>query len=552
MRWRALRLRTMIKLETVKEYEKLKMQEEIKRSIYTPDPSYEKWEYPLFGRDYYELESLRSAYERIKSKDGNFTHGFRRQTLDGIDWTWFLKTSEQLKSGIWSPVPVMEVEIPKGMKGIFKVELSDYKNPGRRLKLFPADPKGKKRPLGIPDPKDKIVQEALRADIERKIEPKLDTYAYRRNIGPTQAVRKIQSWKGLTWMIEGDIKGYFDNVDHEILVRDLEECGIEENKIKVIRKILKAGKISGNRYIETRKGTPQGGVISPLLANLYLHKFDEYVKGELKERNKHLKIEYVRFADDWIIGTNGTLKETKVIKEMCEKFLWENRKLELSKEKTLITNTKRRATFLGFEITRARYKKKLGKRKKDKLRVIAEMNTINQKLTVRGMVYMKEDYSELSLIKKTIKNYIRSAREELSYVRIADNKKDMESTCWSLKNLVFSHVAVHRWRLRGKQVTVKRIRSLYAEMYEMGLDNEIKKLIALIHKGDKKPLKYDFSYIKCALRNECEMCGSEMNVRVRSILRKQHTEGLPNAVSKWFKEKNRKHASICKSCEERE
>ena len=235
---------------------------------------------------------------------------------------------------------------------------------------------------------------------------KENSHGFRPSKGCHTALMQIkEEWTGITWVVEGDIKGFFDNVNHEILINILRKKIKDERFLNLIRKFLKAGYIENNIKYNTYGGTPQGGIISPILANIYLHEWDCFIETKIKEFNKGVKrrthpqyqlwmsryrkardkykktndmqykikmeqaleqrnkypsldffdenfkrMKYVRYADDWMIGIIGTKEDADNIKLMATKWFDENLRLELSSEKTYVTNIEKGVKFLGYEI----------------------------------------------------------------------------------------------------------------------------------------------------------------------------------------------------------
>ena len=232
---------------------------------------------------------------------------------------------------------------------------------------------GKMRPLGIPNAIDKIIQECIRITIEPILEGKMfnHSYGFRPMRSQQNAIGRITSTifrTGYTWVVEGDIKGFFDNVNHNVLIKKLYGMGIRDKRIlAIIKQMLKCG-IMGE-CSENKIGTPQGGIISPLLANVYLNSFDWYVSNAWESKatkrqysSNDTRIEslrkcsnlapayLVRYADDWVIITD-TRKNAILWKENAKKFLAKELKLELSDEKTKITQISRKPIkFLGVKI----------------------------------------------------------------------------------------------------------------------------------------------------------------------------------------------------------
>ncbi len=334
----------------------------------------------------FNAEMFYVAYERIYANPGNMTPGTDGETIDGMSIPRIEKLITSLQNETYQPQPSRRVYIPK-------------KN-------------GKKRPLGIPAFNDKLVQEVVRMILEAIYEKSFNycSHGFRPERSCHTALAQVKkSFNGTCWFIEGDIKGFFDNISHDILIGILKERIDDERFIRLIRKFLNAGYSEEWVFHKTYSGTPQGGIISPILANIYLDKLDRYMmeytskfdKGEKREQNRAAKdfvnarkrnlrklakvqneeerallirkikddakqrflvpdtdemndsfkrLKYVRYADDFLIGITGSKNDAKTIKEDIKNFLNEKLALELSDEKTLITHTENTAKFLGYDI----------------------------------------------------------------------------------------------------------------------------------------------------------------------------------------------------------
>ncbi len=338
-------------------------------------------------RNLFNEQMFYVAYQRIYAKQGNMTAGTDGKTVSEMSIRRIENLIASLRDESYKPHPAKRVYIPK-------------KN-------------GKKRPLGIPSFEDKLVQEVVRMMLEAIYERFFEStsHGFRPRKSCHTALEHVQkTFLGTKWFIEGDIKGFFDNIDHNVLIGILRERIADERFLRLIRKFLNAGYIENWKYNNTYSGTPQGGIISPILANIYLDKFDKYMeeyiqtfdKGKTRQLNqeyllakdrkgklgKKLKAEtnadvradliqrmkeysnemfnlpssnemdeeyrrlkYVRYADDFIIGVVGTRAECEEIKADITQFMSEKLSLELSVEKTLITHAQDAARFLGYEIS---------------------------------------------------------------------------------------------------------------------------------------------------------------------------------------------------------
>jgi group II intron reverse transcriptase/maturase len=221
---------------------------------------------------------------------------------------------------------------------------------------------GQKRPLGIPPLADRVVQELLRSVLEPIFESRFHphSYGFRPFRSTHHAIQRVRSLikQGYTWVIEGDIKGFFDHVDHDILMQLVRRDVGDPRVLSLIRAFLKAGVLEDGTFTVSDEGTPQGGILSPLLANIYLNELDWYVASMYENLPKHSRKKQPfgcfisRFADDFVILVRGTEEQAKGLKADLAQFLQETLRLELSPEKTLVTHVDTGFDFLGFHIRR--------------------------------------------------------------------------------------------------------------------------------------------------------------------------------------------------------
>lgn len=343
------------------------------------------YRYERIYRLLYNKELYYAAYQNIYANPGNMTEGVDSSTADGMTLKRFDCLIEALKDESYRPKPARRVYIPK-------------KN-------------GKKRPLGVQSFDDKLLQEVVRMVLESIYEDDFEdcSCGFRPGRSCHTALQYIQKrFTGARWFIEGDIKGFFDNIDHETLIHIMEKRIHDERFLRLIRKFLNAGYMEQGQTFKTYSGTSQGGIISPILANIYLNELDTYVMEyaehfragncrkttkeakaiqfqiakrkkklgkstpeeqerlrreitELEQQRLHIpasdpmqsdyrRMQYVRYADDWLIGVIGSKKECEQIKQEIGEYLRDALKLELSEEKTLITNAKSNAHFLGYDV----------------------------------------------------------------------------------------------------------------------------------------------------------------------------------------------------------
>ncbi|HET0584299.1 TPA: group II intron reverse transcriptase/maturase [Streptococcus pneumoniae] len=334
----------------------------------------------------YNKEMYLVAYQTIYANPGHLTPGVDELTIDGMSIARIDQLIDSLKDESYQPHPSRRTYIPK-------------KN-------------GKLRPLGIPSFDDKLLQQVIKMILEAIYEGQFEpsSHGFRPNKSCHTALTQIQkTYTGTKWFIEGDIKSFFDNINHDVMIHILRERITDERFLRLIRKFLNAGYVEDWKFYKTYSGTPQGGIISPILANIYLDKFDKYMtdyvknfcqgkyrkrtpeyrqneialgkarralecvstenqRQEVIQRIRQLEKErvliphsdpmdssfkrltYTRYADDFICGVIGSKEDAHRIKADIKDYLEAVLKLELSVEKTLITNARDKAKFLGYHL----------------------------------------------------------------------------------------------------------------------------------------------------------------------------------------------------------
>ena len=318
------------------------------------------------------------AYGRIYANHGAMTPGVTQETVDGMSQTKIGRIIDAMRHERYRFDPVRRVHVPK-------------KN-------------GKTRPLGLPTWSDKLVGEIVRLLLEAYYEPRFSgrSHGFRPRRGCHTALREIaHTWTGTAWFIEADIADCFGSLDHDLMITTLSEKIHDNRFLRLVRNMLTAGYLEDWKWGATLSGAPQGGVASPILSSIYLHKLDEFVetvlipeytRGDRRARNPaYLKLQtqlatarrrgdralartlrrrmvslpsadpddpgfrrlrYCRYADDHLLGFTGPKAEAEEITQRLGQFLREDLKLELSQDKTLITHARTGAAqFLGYEIT---------------------------------------------------------------------------------------------------------------------------------------------------------------------------------------------------------
>jgi group II intron reverse transcriptase/maturase len=418
-------------------------------------------ESPVIDRNLISLLSnptlLEIAYNNIKSKPGNQTPGITPETLVGMTGEWYTETAELLRSGKFDFKPSRRINIPKAFGGT--------------------------RPLSIGSPREKIIQEAMRMILEAIYEPNFsdNSHGFRPLRSCHSALKALYTkFQDSQWLIEGDISKCFDSIEHNKLMNLIERKISDRRFTHYINKALKAGYLDLRTYKHNIAGTPQGSIISPMLANIFLHQLDVFIdslkgnfdKGDKPKRNpiarqyegkiarakakgnmklvQDLNMEarrhsfmyfedtnlrrlmYLRYADDWIIGVRGNLKETqeilKIVSDFCTSI-----GLTVTQQKTKITNlSTSRALFLGVEISRSN-KIKFSKVKSSsstkrlgfKLRMTAPIARIIKKLTDTGFIVKNEPAPRFLWLHNNhdqiIHLYNSVMREFLNYYSFAHN-----------------------------------------------------------------------------------------------------------------------------------
>ena len=551
------------------------------------------------------------AYKNLYANQGAATKGTDNDTADGFSQEYIDRIIMELSSGTYEPKPVRRTYREK-------------KN-------------GKLRPLGIPSFKDKIVQDIIRMYLEAIYEPIFSdrSHGFRPGRSCHTALTQItKDFNGIKWFIEGDIKGCFDNIDHDILLSILTRKIKDSKFINLIRKILKAGYMEEWKYHATYSGTPQGGILSPILANIYLNeldmKIDEIKKtfdktakrsstheysakkwqienvakaiktctnadekalliSESKKLKKELcripakdqsdkKIVYVRYADDFLIGVNGTKEECQQIKSLLKEYLTEHLKLELSDEKTKITHSSDCARFLSYDV-RVRRNNQLKKRSDGVIQ-----RTLN--LSVELLVPLKEKIERSMLDNKIViidkdgkfkpmhrnalvnntdleivDNYNAQTRGICNYYSMASNFGRLDYFVYLMEYSCLKTLARKHQRSIGQMIDKYRYGKTWAIPYETKSGKRYMPIVRFTDMRAKRKSRYsqDIDKIvnphygfneldKRISAKKCELCGAE-NIAFEI----HHINKLKNLKGKEMWEKvmisrKRKTLVVCKKC----
>ena len=574
------------------------------------------YKYERLYRYLFSEEMFAVAYQRIYAKQGNMTPGTDGKTIDEMSLERIERWIVSLKDESYQPHPARRVYIPK-------------KN-------------GKKRPLGIPSFEDKLVQEVVRLLLEAIYEGHFEgtSHGFRPHRSCHTALGMIQkSFAGAKWFIEGDIKGFFDNIDHNVLINILRERISDERFLRLIRKFLNAGYVEDWKYNKTYSGTPQGGIISPVLANIYLDKFDKYIKEyaakfrkgdrrsinpeywrlnnkknwlkqklqktsdeqmrksylyEIAQLSKQMlstphkdamdadfrRMQYVRYADDFLISVIGNKAECETIKADITQFMREQLKLELSDEKTLITHAQDKAKFLGYEIfirkSDAVKRNKDGVLKRDfNGAVVLTLNSavIQKKLTeynaleVRNIdgkdIWWSKPRRYMTPMKPEdiLAQYNAEIRGLYNYYSLAANvSKECASFAFIMKMSMFKTLG---WKLN---TSARKVRQKYQKDKDFVIPyNDAKgkqKYRVFYNEGFKKRnAQFDVDYDKLPQTTyvpypslverlkdgRCELCGKEGKVVMHHVRTLTKLKGN-NEWEKLMLKRHRKTLVVCEDC----
>lgn len=570
----------------------------------------------LYNPDFYLL-----AYKNIYANGGSMTPGVNGITIDGMSSQRIAKLIESLKDRSYQP------------------------NPARRTYIAKKNNPAKKRPLGIPSGDDKLVQEVIRMLLESIYEPNFSdaSHGFRPQKSCHTALTKIQkTFTGAKWFVEGDIKACFDSFDHHVLIDILRKRIDDEAFISLMWKFLKAGYMEQWQYHMTYSGTPQGSGMSPILANIYLNELDRYM-GEYKARfykptrtanpahrnmaskifyykakndkvwddlsveekkecartlrqmrseqrklpthpvqeTSYKAIQYVRYADDFIVGVIGSHEDAKKLKQDLTVFLKEKLGLTLSTEKTKITNTAENARFLGYDISVSRSQDikrlKNGKRQRVysgvvQLRMPLEKWTA--KLLEYGAIRIKKDESGKErwktmprgkLINRTdieiLSRYNSEIRGLYNYYAIAGNVSTLNHFSSRMK---YSMLKTFGSKYRCK---VRKIKERYVKNGEVTVAYKTKsgmKESVYYHDGFRKKTepalgqvdmldiykKYDKPN-SLAIRlhtNKCELCGMDCDGLEMHQVRQLKDLNGEQEWERIMLQRRRKTLAVCPSC----
>jgi group II intron reverse transcriptase/maturase len=556
----------------------------------------------------YNTDLWMMAYESIAPKPGNMTKGADDRTVDGMNLERIQVVTDDLKASRYTPTPVRRTYVKKA--------------------------NGKLRPIGIPSFEDKLLQTVVKLILEAIYEPTFSdtSHGFRPQRSCHTTLEQVKKMTGTKWWIEGDIAGFFDNLDHGTLLGILSQRIADKRFLHLIEQFLRAGYIENWQYYQTYSGTPQGGNLSPMLSNIYLNELDRWMSTKIAEFNRgktrqltpeycrvadrrrqakkkarksgdwrtyktltaqmldtqasdpqdpgFRRMTYCRYADDFLIGIIGSKADAIAMKECLTEYLRTELHLELSPDKTLITNARKRVRFLGYDIMRWPGERRLRYRRNgvsvikrvanqqltllipwDKIQMFAQpYGTVqNWRGQSRGnLAYLSE--LELLLL------YNAEIRGFLGYYVLADNLTKIASNILWLTTASFLRTLAdkHRSTLKQEAKHLKRGPNHYVVTYtkDDGTTREYE-LVSSTRQLERKKVSFDTN-LDCIpserhyrtntelgqrLRaNECEWCGT----RQRPI-EVHHIRKLKNLAGKspWERimlARRRKTLILCKTC----
>lgn len=532
---------------------------------------------------------LVSCWVRIRSNKGSLTPAFDG-SIDGIKESWFIETAGKIRNG-------------------------GYKFQAARRKYIPKPNSDKLRPLTMPSPKDKIVQEGMRFLLEIIFEPLFrdSSYGWRPNRGCLMALNDIRmKCKGCSWYIEGDIDQQFPTLNHNILISIIKTKVDDQAFIDLLYKYMKVGYGENLKKVTPMQiGVIQGGIFSPILANIYMNPFDEWVESHLmsifntgnkREKNPEyfkkyyqdgLKVKdksirsiltmdpsyrrmyYFRYADDFIIGVDGSKEDCEKLKNEINAFLQNKLNMVLNLKKTKITNaTKDYAKFLGYRIHKTKMSKmsirrnKLGRLSRIVPRPVldAPINEIVKKLIERKYATKAGNPTRNGRfinhhLSDTINHYRAVERGILNYYSLCNNYGKLAARVHFILKYSCVLTIASKMKLKTKKkvfkkygkdlkilnekgkiitcyptIDYKRPRKSYLKSFKNFDENLIEKIDTRVRRGQRD------------LKGPCVVCGSNVNIEIHHLrsLRKRPRKGdfLEDMMSKM----NRKQVPLCKSC----
>lgn len=532
---------------------------------------------------------LIAAWVRIRSKQGSLTPALNPTTLDGIDLSWFEETANQMRNGKFQFAPSRRKYIPKL--------------------------NGKERPLTMPSPRDKIIQEAMRFLIMLIFEGDFskNSHGWVTGRGCHTALNQIRTeFSQDNWYIEGDIDQQFPSLNHNILVDLLKTKITDQAFTDLIYKYLRVGYgTSPKNIIPMKIGAIQGGPVSPILANIYMLPFDnwvdtylipKYTKGKRKRANpiytkmirsgkvtdhsipslmpndkNFLRLHYVRYADDFIMGVNGPKSHCAQIARECKTFLFERLKLTLNLEKTKITHSQEdSALFVGYRIHKTKLSKNKiainskGRRTRRVTNTVldAPIKRIVEKLILKSYARTNGNPTRNGrfinhTLYEIIEHYKTVERGILQYYSLANNYGRVAARVYYILKYSCALTIASKMKLK----TLRRVFNKYGKNISIKDQKENVKTNypSISYKRPKKnPQILAFDYITIEnhidlfdnrvkrgrndLKGPCALCGSQEKIEVHHVRKLSKGSKRRDYLSEMMARMNRKQIPVCQKC----
>lgn len=565
-----------------------------------------EWKHKELFRLLYKEDIWIAAYENIKSNKGGLTPGSNTETLDKMSLAKLQRLREKVAKETYKFKPVREIEIPKS--------------------------NGRKRPLGLPTASDKIVQEVIRMILEAIYEPYFSeqSFGFRRGLGTHHAFEYVEfKFRWMDWVIEGDIEGAYPTIDHNRLCEIISKKIDDPRFLNLIRKSLKCGILKDKQFTRSSLGVPQGSIVSPILANIYYHEMDKWVEekkillnqprttqrnskykqlsyqigkisrfmAELDKRseeykvllkelkilkkerentpslaNKHIQIEYVRYADDWIIGVRGEKALAYELKTEIGEFLNLELKQQLHSVKTKITDIRcGKVKFLGYEIYLPKIRRispytaagtRTTRRINSMLRFDIPLDSVLKRMEERGYVTKlinkyyptsKKDYTTLedSVI---VEHFQKVWRGIENYYSGCTNLKKLQYINYLLQ-MSCAMTLAHRHRSSSSQMFAKFGKDLTIIVGNKKVNFPVRKNWSLkSRKWLKKdvfldPFKiYANRVTRSSLKKNCLICQNKNNIEMHHVKHIRKNGIRYGGFQKEMSLLNRKQVPLCRNC----
>ena len=527
----------------------------------------------------YSKELYIIAYNNIKSNDGAETVGSDGTSLHGFCEEWIDELITSIRDESYQPNPNKTVYIPK-------------KN-------------GKMRKLSFPNGKDKLIQECIRIILECIYEPTFanSSHGFRPQRSVESAIAQINTWTATIWFIEGDIKACFDDVDHQVLIDILRERIADIRFLNLIRKLLKAGYLDTDLSLhKDKKGTNQGSSCSPILANIYLSKLDSFMekviardtKGkyrkqnpkyahlhyqikkakqnnddslvksltkQLKEKssvdlmdNNFLRVKYVRYADDFLIGIIADKNYAKQLKQEIKIFLMEELHLQLSDEKTKITNASDGTIdFLGYQIGKHNSHLSIQINVKDMIHKLHQNGMCKGNGSPVGITY---------LFRNPIEEIIVYGNQVLRGLLYSKQGCHNYYEGWRIQYIIQFSIA--KTIARKFDISIKKVFKKYGKQLTYtytnakGIEKTIRLALFTSFKRNKyffsdwlskikKPIDYKYNVTNPLSRN-CYICGNPQNHKMFHRQRKKILKPPYTHIVRFMLTINRRQICVCSQC----